>query len=115
MLISVWRWFGFNLVILLAGLQGIAESYYEAAEVDGANGRQQFRLHYAAAAAPGAALCHRQRRHRGVAGIRPDLRAHPRGGPMFSTETMVVYIYRQGFTNFDMGVRQRRGAGALWD
>ncbi|MBW7881647.1 MAG: sugar ABC transporter permease, partial [Caldilineaceae bacterium] len=26
-----------------------------------------------------------------------------RGGPMFSTETMVVYIYRQGFLNFDMG------------
>ncbi|MBW7886148.1 MAG: sugar ABC transporter permease, partial [Caldilineaceae bacterium] len=41
-LISIWRWFGFNLVILLAGLQGISESYYEAAEVDGASGSQQF-------------------------------------------------------------------------
>ncbi len=25
-LISIWRWFGFNLVILLAGLQGISQS-----------------------------------------------------------------------------------------
>src|SRR5829696_7412696 len=41
-MISIWRWFGFNLVILLAGLQGISETYYEAARIDGASGWQQF-------------------------------------------------------------------------
>jgi multiple sugar transport system permease protein len=36
MIISVWGGIGFNMIILLAGLQGISESYYEAAALDGA-------------------------------------------------------------------------------
>lgn len=42
-LVSVWKNFGFNMVILLAGLNGIDESYYEAANIDGATGFQKFR------------------------------------------------------------------------
>ncbi len=41
-LISVWSGLGYCIVILLAGLQGISESYYEAARIDGASGVQQF-------------------------------------------------------------------------
>lgn len=41
-IVSVWMSIGFNMVILLAGLQGIPESYYEAASIDGANPIQQF-------------------------------------------------------------------------
>jgi len=36
-IIDVWRSTGFNMIILLAGLKGIPEEYYEAAELDGAN------------------------------------------------------------------------------
>jgi ABC-type sugar transport system permease subunit len=102
MLISVWRWFGFNLVILLAGLQGIAESYYEAAEVDGASGRQQFRYITLPLLRPSLLFAL-------VNAVIAALQAFDqiyvltRGGPMFSTETVVVYIYREGFVNFDMG------------
>ncbi len=35
---DVWRWTGFNMAIFLAGLQGIDQTYYEAAKVDGASG-----------------------------------------------------------------------------
>ncbi|KAA1189287.1 sugar ABC transporter permease [Paenibacillus sp. B2(2019)] len=35
--VEVWRYFGLNMVIFLAGLQGIDQSYYEAARIDGAN------------------------------------------------------------------------------
>lgn len=38
-----WRWVGYNMVFYLAGLQGIDDSIYEAAEMDGANGVQKFR------------------------------------------------------------------------
>lgn len=38
-----WRWVGYNMVFYLAGLQGIDDSIYEAAEIDGANGVQRFR------------------------------------------------------------------------
>lgn len=37
-----WRWTGYNMVIFLAGLQGIPEELYEACAIDGANRVQQF-------------------------------------------------------------------------
>lgn len=38
-----WRWTGYNMIFYLAGLQGIDESVYEAAAIDGATGFQKFR------------------------------------------------------------------------
>ncbi len=40
---NIWLGIPFNAVLLLAGLQGISESLYEAAKVDGAGGWQRFR------------------------------------------------------------------------
>ena len=37
-----WRWTGYNIIILLAGLQGISEDIYEACSIDGANAFQKF-------------------------------------------------------------------------
>ena len=42
-LFAVWKNFGYNMVILLAGLQAIPGELYEAARIDGANGWQRFR------------------------------------------------------------------------
>lgn len=36
-LIEVWKWSGFTMVIILAGLQSVQKEYYEASTVDGAN------------------------------------------------------------------------------
>ena len=41
-LMSIWMGSGYGMVIYLAGLQNISRSYYEAAQVDGASGWQQF-------------------------------------------------------------------------
>lgn len=38
-----WRWTGYNMVFYLAGLQGIDDSIYEAAAIDGAGGFQKFK------------------------------------------------------------------------
>lgn len=35
--VSIWQWSGYHMAIYLAGLQSISESYYEAAEIDGAS------------------------------------------------------------------------------
>ena len=43
-LMTVWGRTGFNMVIYLAGLQGIGQELYEAAELEGAGGWQRFRL-----------------------------------------------------------------------
>lgn len=42
MLVGIWGTVGYNMIILLAGMQGISRSYYEAASVDGASGIHQF-------------------------------------------------------------------------
>jgi multiple sugar transport system permease protein len=41
-LTTIWWGFGFPMLIFIAGLQGIPEHLYEAAKIDGANGRQLF-------------------------------------------------------------------------
>jgi len=42
-IMSVWRFVGYEALILLAGLQGIDKMYYEAARIDGASGFQVWR------------------------------------------------------------------------
>jgi len=42
-ILVVWRWTGYNMVLMLAGLQGIPVEYYEAAMVDGAGAFQRMR------------------------------------------------------------------------
>lgn len=41
-IVLIWSSIGTAVIILLAGLQGIERTYYEAAEIDGANGIQKF-------------------------------------------------------------------------
>ncbi len=42
-ILGIWRYLGFDIVIFLAGLQGIDRMYYDAAEVDGATAWDRFR------------------------------------------------------------------------
>jgi len=42
-ILNVWRYVGYQAIILLAGMQGIDQMYYEAARIDGASGFQSWR------------------------------------------------------------------------
>lgn len=42
MIVAIWGGIGYNVIILLAGMQGISRSYYEAAAMDGATPATQF-------------------------------------------------------------------------
>lgn len=42
MIVGIWMVVGYNMIILLAGLQGVSKSYYEAAAIDGAGPVKQF-------------------------------------------------------------------------
>jgi multiple sugar transport system permease protein len=101
-LLSIWKQLGFNLIVFLAGLQTIPQSRYEAAELDGANARQQFW-------------------HITLPGLQPTfifaivttaiftLRSFEPvyvvtgGGPLNATNILVYYIYEQAFGQFDFG------------
>lgn len=101
-LFSTWKQLGFNMVVFLAGLQTIPPSRYEAAELDGANGWQQFW-------------------HITLPGLRPTLvfttvttaiftlrsfeavYVMTGGGPLNSTNLLVYYTYQEAFGQFDFG------------
>lgn len=40
--IQCWTWYGYTMIILISGVLGINPELYEAAEIDGASGRQRF-------------------------------------------------------------------------
>lgn len=43
MAVDIWRGTGYIMTIIIAGLMSISETYYEAADIDGANGMQKFK------------------------------------------------------------------------
>ncbi len=102
MIVSIWKNVGFNMVILLAGLQGIPEVYYEAAKVDGAGRWQRFRHVTLPLLRPTWTFVL-------IISIISSFQVFdqvwvmtPRGGPLHSTETVVTYIYYQGIELLDI-------------
>ncbi len=101
-LVAVWKGFGYNMLVLIAGLQSIPEDLYEAARLDGASAWQQFR-------------------HITMPMLRPtmlfvgiitmvgffQLFAEPyvmtQGGPLRSTTSLVLLMYEEGFRWWRMG------------
>ena len=98
----IWRFAGFNMLILLTGLQAIPTEVYEAARSDGANRWQMFRHITLPLLRPTIALML-------VLSITGSLLAFDqffiltRGGPENGTVSMVMVIYREAFTRFDLG------------
>jgi multiple sugar transport system permease protein len=99
----IWRFAGFNMLILLTGLQSIPTEVYEAARSDGASRWQTFRYITLPLLRPTIALML-------VLSITGSLLAFDqffiltRGGPENSTVSMVMVIYREAFTRFDLGL-----------
>jgi len=107
-LFSIWRGLGYNVVLFLAGLQSIPESYLEAARIDGANEGQVFFKIKLPLLAPVTSFVV-------MMGIINSLKTFtevdvmtPNHGPLESTLLLVSYIYDQSFTRGKMG----RGAAA---
>jgi multiple sugar transport system permease protein len=103
----IWRFAGFNMLILLTGLQAIPAEVYEAARSDGANRLQVFTRITLPLLRPTLALML-------ILSVTGSLLAFDQffvftnGGPDNSTVSMVMVIYRDAFFRFDLG-----GAAAL--
>jgi multiple sugar transport system permease protein len=101
-LMAVWKNFGFNMVIFLAGLQAIPERLYEAARIDGASDWQTFRRVTLPMLAPTSVFVVI------VTGIGYlQLFAEPyvmtQGGPSNRTLSIVLLMYQQGFRWWNLG------------
>jgi multiple sugar transport system permease protein len=102
-LLAVWKNFGYNMLIFVAGLQVIPRGLYEAASIDGAGSWQRFR-------------------HITLPGLAPtflfvsvttmigyfQLFAEPyvmtQGGPLGATRSLVLFMYEEGFRWWRMGM-----------
>jgi len=97
-----WRWTGYNMIILLAGLQTIPQQLYEAAEIDGANRWEKFRYVTLPQLKP-VFLFVIVLSTIGTFKLFAEPYVITGGGPTNSTITIVQYIYRQAFVNFNLG------------
>lgn len=101
-LLSVWKTFGYTMIIFVAGLQQIPEELYEAARIDGAGAWRQFRHVTLPMLGPTFLFVGIV-----VAVAQLQIFAEPyvmtRGGPLNKTLTMVMLMYEQGFKFWRMG------------
>jgi multiple sugar transport system permease protein len=101
-LFAVWKNFGYNMIIFLAGLGAIPEDHYEAARLDGARAGAQFRYITLPALGPTMLL---------VTIITMvgyfQLFAEPyvmtRGGPVQSTTSVLYFMFEEGFKWWNLG------------
>jgi multiple sugar transport system permease protein len=102
MIMAVWSGLGYNMLLFLAGLQGIPQEYYEAARMDGASRLQLFRHITLPLLSPTTFFVV-------VLSIIGSFQVFEAtyvmtgGGPNYATYTMVLLIFNQGFQWFRMG------------
>jgi multiple sugar transport system permease protein len=101
-IMTIWRSLGYNMVLFLAGLQGIPQEYYEAAIIDGASRRHRFRYITMPLLSPTTFFVVVLTMI-GSFQVFEATYVMTQGGPFFSTYTMVLYIFFQGFQWFRMG------------
>ncbi|MBL0348934.1 MAG: extracellular solute-binding protein [Elusimicrobia bacterium] len=101
-IMAVWKNFGYNMVIFLAGLQTIPESQYEAARIDGASAWQSFRYITIPGLAP-TLLFVLIMTTIGYLQFFAEPYVMTRGGPLDSTMSIVLYMYNHGFRFFNLG------------
>lgn len=101
-ILGLWKGFGYNMVLFLAGLQGIPAALYEAAMIDGANTWQRFWKITLPLLTPVMFLAV-------ILTVISSFQIFDQafvmtaGGPSNATNTIVLYIFQNGFQFFKMG------------
>ena len=109
-IMAIWKGLGFNILLLLVGLGNIDETYYKAAKVDGANAWQRFYRITLPLLRPIIFLLT-------VIGVINSFKVfdevfalfNGRPGPAASATTLVYYLYRKFYEQYDYGVAAATG------
>lgn len=102
-LLAVWKNFGYNMLIFVAGLQVIPQEMYEAASLDGAGPVKRFRHVTLPGLAP-TFLFISVTTMIGFFQVFAEPYVMTQGGPLGATRTLVLYMYEEGFRWWRMGV-----------
>ena len=101
MVVTLWKGLGYYMVIFLAGLQGIPRELYEAAELDGSDGRRQhvditlpLLRPYVTLVAVVSSIA--------ATKVFEEVFLMTQGGPADSTRTIVYYVYDQAFAELEI-------------
>jgi multiple sugar transport system permease protein len=101
-IMTVWKGLGYNMVLFLAGLQGVPQELREVARIDGANWWQEFANVTLPMISPTTFFVL-------VMSIITSFQVFDqtwvltKGGPQEATTTLVYYVYQTGFQNLRMG------------
>lgn len=101
-IVAVWKGIGINMVIFLAALKSVPKSYYEAADLDGANRFQRLRyitlpsIKFSIFFVTTTTLI-------GWVQFFEEAFVLTEGGPLNSTLSMALYIYQKGFSRSQFG------------
>jgi multiple sugar transport system permease protein len=101
-LLAVWKNFGYNMLIFIAGLQNIPGELYEAARIDGAAPFAQFKSITLPMLAP-TSLFVGLTTMIGYFQLFAEPYVMTQGGPMNSTLSITLLMYQQGFRWWNMG------------
>lgn len=102
MLMSVWKNFGYNMVILLAGLQAIPEDLFEAARLDGAR-RWALLRHITLPSLAPMLLVVSILTMAGHFQLFAEPYVMTQGGPAQRTVTVLYFMYEEGFKWWSLG------------
>lgn len=101
-LFAVWKNFGYNMIIILAGLQTIPEELHEAARIDGASAFQRLRHVTLPGLAP-VLLVVSILTMAGYFQLFAEPYVMTQGGPVESTVSILYFMYEQGFRWWNLG------------
>lgn len=102
LVVIVWKYFGFHMILYIAGLQQIDKTLYEAARIDGGSPWQVFRL----VTLPLLGSTIRLSVFFSILGsfqLFDLIMPLTKGGPSDSTQTMVSFLYNYGVTRMQIG------------
>ena len=101
-LFAVWKNFGYNMIIFMAGLQAIPAELYEAARMDGASPWRQFR-HITLPLLQPTLLMVAILTVSGYFQLFAEPYVITEGGPLQSTVSVLYLMYDEGFTWWNLG------------
>jgi multiple sugar transport system permease protein len=101
-LLAAWKNFGYNMVILLAGLQAIPGELYEAARIDGASWWRQF-VHITLPMLGPTLLMVGILTTAGYFQLFAEPYVMTQGGPLRSTVSVLYFMYEEGFKWWNFG------------